>query len=232
MEELLKLRGSSEPNLARWAAIFEKNFKLTLPLTSYRSMISPNKEENTYTKDARTEQILHGAEEAKSDSCLLASFLERLYFLDEKSCTPAEKRVTLSYDCNRNEFFMDGTTAFMNWSATTKFIQSNINFPHFRVNGVLQASFCPASNKLTSARLSFDTNSVLSQVNRIESMIHTDLVSVKSCHDAAAEADAILDSLEMPYFLPTSTGDISHNCIPAAPVSSSENSESENEEEQ
>jgi hypothetical protein len=75
-----------------------------------------------------------------------------------------------------------------------------------KMKGILRGVFSPASNKLLSASMSFDTGAILSQIrkNPILSRLNIDL-----CDDAAAaaaaaaqaaanSADALLDSLQMP----------------------------------
>lgn len=42
LEEFLKLRGRNEANAARWAAILEDKFTLTMPVVSFRSMVHSN----------------------------------------------------------------------------------------------------------------------------------------------------------------------------------------------
>ena len=78
----------------------------------------------------------------------------------------------------------------------------------------MRAKFSPASNKLVSAELMFDSGSVASQF-ATAMKAHT-LVTIDKCDEvpaavaaaqaAANEADALLDSLQMPHF----------NAVPAA----------------
>jgi len=249
-EEFMKLRGDNQRSTARWAAILENEFTLILPVTKYRNMVLPASgtpstqgpqqpgaiPRQVSVDENRTEQSLHGVEEAKTDAQHLASFLERLYFPDHQASTnnpnDAIRNISIVYDCNRKNFFMDGTSAFLNWTATTHFY-SDTNLPPLTFKGVLRAIFSPASNKLLSAELHFDTGVTTSHIDRIQSLMQTH-------HGAAAEADAILDSLEMPYFLPTNIGttisgedtSTSNDIVSNHPASitSSEKSDSENEE--
>jgi hypothetical protein len=69
--------------------------------------------------------------------------------------------------------------------------------------GIMRAKFSPASNKLISVELIFDPGSVASQLEAAKA--HT-LVTADNCDEAAAaaqaaanEADALLDSLQMPH---------------------------------
>jgi len=199
-EEFMKLRGDNQKSTARWAAILEDGFTFTLPLTKYRNMVQSIDGE---------EQTLRGVEEAKQDAEHLSTFLERLYFPESNA-----KNIAIIYDCNRKNFFMDGTSAFLNLTASTQFLTES-TLPPLTFKGVLRATFSPASNKLLSAELSFDTGAITSQMERIQNLLQVH-------QGAAAEADAILDSLEMPYFLPT-------HSVPAS-ITSSEKSDSEDEQ--
>ncbi len=64
------------------------------------------------------------------------------------------------------------------------------------LQGVLRGKFCPASNKLVFASMSFDTGRIQSKMGGSKTLG----VPVNSAADIAAAqaADAILDSLEMP----------------------------------
>lgn len=71
--------------------------------------------------------------------------------------------------------------------------------------GIMRAKFSPASNKLISVELIFDPGSVASQLEAAKA--HT-LVTADNCDEVAAaaaaqaaanEADALLDSLQMPH---------------------------------
>lgn len=243
-EEFMKLRGDNQRNTARWTAILEGKFTFTLPVTKYRNMVLSSSTSNGLntpemnqpgsiprqvsidgvTEDAhRSDQVLRGVDEARADAEHLASFLQSTYFPDVTSQANT-RHIGIVFDCNRKNFFMDGTSAFLNWTATTHFF-SESNLPPLTFKGVLRATFSPASNKLLSAELSFDTGIITSHVDRIQNLM--------SVHQgAAAEADAILDSLEMPYFLPTNitTSDQTSGISVPASITSSEKSDSENEE--
>lgn len=74
----------------------------------------------------------------------------------------------------------------------------------------MHAKFCPASNKLVSAKIFFDTGNVASQLQSATAPITetTDAANSNACDAveaaaaaaqvAANEADALLDSLQMP----------------------------------
>ena len=72
------------------------------------------------------------------------------------------------------------------------------------LKGSLKATFSPASNKLISVAISFDTGMVMSQLNQLVKTpeITSDDAAATAAQVAANEADAILDSLEMPHIEP------------------------------
>jgi hypothetical protein len=67
------------------------------------------------------------------------------------------------------------------------------------VKGNLKAHFSPASNKLISVVMTYDTGIVVSQVNQILKENEGCTDEVAAAQVAASEADAILDSLQMPH---------------------------------
>jgi hypothetical protein len=72
------------------------------------------------------------------------------------------------------------------------------------LKGTLRANFSPASNKLISASISYDTGIVLSQLHQLfDTTKITDpcdeVEAAVAAQVAASEADAILDSLQMPH---------------------------------
>ena len=180
IEEFLKLRGRNEINFARWAAILEETFTLTLPVTDFRDMVHPEMKN-------RFEQILSGVPETMRDSNLLAAFVQSLPKPHGKGSA------VLSYNCDRKNFFMDNCNAVLDWTASTHGdLKSGLT-----MKGNLKANFSPASNKLISVTMTFDTGVLLSQINHI-------FKASQGCNEeaaaaqAACEADAILDSLQMP----------------------------------
>lgn len=106
VEEFLKLRGRNELNYARWAAILEDSFTMTLPITDFREMATNDR--------GPFEQRLVGVSQAMADSSHLASFLQGL----GKGCQASEM-ISFVYDCDRKNFFMDNCTAVLNWTAST-----------------------------------------------------------------------------------------------------------------
>mmetsp|Transcript_3177 Transcript_3177/g.3738 ORF Transcript_3177/g.3738 Transcript_3177/m.3738 type:complete len:701 (+) Transcript_3177:296-2398(+) len=202
MEEFLKLRGRNETSYARWVAILEDNFSFTLPITDYRKTIE--KEEDS-CNGLRSEQLLHGASEAMQDAEYLASFLQTL---GNATLTDVPKPpVTLIYECDRKNFFMDGCNGVLVWSATTIGAVAEGAPMELTLKGNMRANFSPASNKLISAEVIFDTGNIATQLQFLDSpkLEHNHEEIIKCEIDAAAaaqavanEADALLDSLQMP----------------------------------
>lgn len=192
IEEFLKLQGRNERSYARWAAILEDGFVLTLPSTPFRKMVSCN--------ESKSEQIIDGVTNVMADSDHFAEFLQSLGRGDKS------EPITLQYRCERKNFFMDGSCAMMEWEASSLGATKQGAESELKMKGILRGVFSPASNKLLSASISFDTGAILSQIrkNPILSRLNIDL-----CDDAAAaaaaaaqaaanSADALLDSLQMP----------------------------------
>jgi hypothetical protein len=103
-EEFLKLRGRNEANPARWAAILEDNFTFTLPVTDFREMV------HSGDKFA-LEQVLTGVPEIMNDSNMCAAFLQGL--------GKGHSDISLVYNCDRKNFFMDNCVAMLEFTATT-----------------------------------------------------------------------------------------------------------------
>ena len=119
VEEFLKLRGRNEGNYARWAAILEDSFTMTLPNTDYREIAA---ERGQY------EQSLSGVAQAMSDSSMLAGFLQSL------AKVSSGHQISFVYNCDRNHFFMDNCTAVLYWTATSNGAIHQVCFviKHFR----------------------------------------------------------------------------------------------------
>lgn len=199
LEEFLKLRGRNEANAVRWAAILEEKFTLTLPILSFREMVHSNDSSHRNT-NALHEQVLTGVTEVMNDSNLCASFLQTLGKQGNSEI------ITLAYNCDRHNFFMDNCVAVLDWTATTH--GASEQGIELIVKGHTRAKFCPASNKLISVVLSFDTGAIVSQVNLINKVKENSEAeaAAAAARHAANEADALLDSLQMPHFEPPSAG--------------------------
>lgn len=172
IEEFLKLRGRNESSFARWAAILEESFVLTVPLTGlYRSTDGGEL--------VGFEQKLNSVELVMAESTVFASFLQTLR-------NDGEGPVTLVFDCDRKKFFMDGCNAVLEWTASTTGAKEVL-----QVKGLMRSKFSPASNKLLWANIAFDCGAIAAQMPTKNSLALNDDL------DVAAQADAILDSLEI-----------------------------------
>jgi hypothetical protein len=172
MEEFLKLRarGTESNLLTRWSAILEDSFTLTLPKTPYRSSVhhSPQissivSSDGTSTEDAVSDdsiQILHGANASFDDASKACSYLSSILNSDV---------LQISYFCERSNFIMDGVKAVLDWTLkATPQADGEETKPTFILKGCLRAKFSPASNKLASAELFFDTGSVKAQADDLK----------------------------------------------------------------
>ncbi|KAG7370842.1 hypothetical protein IV203_019412 [Nitzschia inconspicua] len=214
-EEFLKLRGRNEANHARWAAILEDNFTLTLPLTDFRNMVHSGESEQKF------EQVLTGVSEVMSDSNLCSAFLQGL--------GKGHNGISLAYNCDRKNFFMDNCIAMLEFTASSHGATQQGAVSELVVKGNVRAKFSPASNKLISVVMTFDTGAIVSQVNQIMSAsVHDMDAAVEAAQVAANEADAILDSLQMPHIAPSIPSKI--NVVPPSSGSTTGSSICEKEE--
>lgn len=189
MEEFLKLRarGSEQNLLARWIAILEDGFTLTLPKADYRKMacdggmvrrVSSENQQcllNSVPNDM-SKQVLRGANQSFEDASHVASLMES---------TLMGTGVRMYYHCDRAHFMMDGIKAVLEWTLKATPQNADVNAPSFILKGCMRATFSPASNKLTCAELLFDTGAVIAQLKNIKS--HKRLCAV--------ESNALIDSL-------------------------------------
>lgn len=218
MEEFLKLRGRNELNAARWVAILEDGFSFTLPRTHFRRMVETDKSSSDVnglsSSPSSIEQVLRGGAAVMEDSAHLASFLQSI---GRPASTSPATQVQIVYRCDRKRFFMDGNIAFMDFTAQTlgAVAKGATNEVVFR--GSMKSSFSPASNKLISVDVNFDTGSIAHQV---EALGNTMPSTIDAAAEAAHEADALLDSLQMPQiFVDKKDVAAAHAAAAAGPVS-------------
>lgn len=177
IEEFLKLRGRNEPNFARWAAILEDGFHLTIPGTPYRSTVS--------SPSASHEQVLNGVPEIMADATNFTEFLQG--FKGE-----SDNVIGVHYECDRKKFLMDGCNAVLEWTAKST---NKVPSGQFEISGLIRGHFSPASNKLISASITFDTGVVLSQLNNRGQQ---QAPAQDAAEAAASQAGALLDSVQVP----------------------------------
>lgn len=206
MEEFLKLRarGSEMNLLARWVAILEDGFTLTLPKTEYRAMAETRQgsADNGSGKDENeAKQVLGGATECLEDASKVASFINTL----GNSNTSPSNIVTMSYLCDRKKFMMDGVNAVLDWTLITSGVTKQGATSELKVEGRMCATFSPASNKLICAELLFDTGGISSYLKR--SMCSQQIkqsTNENSINNAdTSDTDALIDSV-----LPPVTSDV------------------------
>ena len=118
LEEFLKLRGRNELSSARWSAILEDNFSLTIPVTHYRNMV--HLEPNDPTSLSYSEQELTGV------STVMADAKHAFDFFQHALATRGEA-VTMSYHCDRGDFMMDDCKTCLDWTATTSGAIANVS---------------------------------------------------------------------------------------------------------
>lgn len=223
LEEFLKLRGRNEVNVARWAAILDENFTLTLPIVNFRKMVHSNNSSHR-NANALHEQVLTGVAEVMNDSNLSSGFLQSLRKRGNNEI------ITMAYNCDRHNFFMDNCVAMLDWTATTH--GASEQGIELIIKGHVRAKFCPASNKLISVVISFDTGAIVSQVNlinKVKESSEAEEAAAAAAQVAANEADALLDSLQMPHFEPPSAATIPEK-VNVVPPCSGSSSASSNEE--
>lgn len=173
MEEFLKLRarGAEQNLLARWVAILEDGFSLTLPKVEYRTMVSQDLSlARRVSSDSASiinaadasKQVLRGANPCFDDAAKVASFIVSAFM---------GNAVQMVYQCERTQFMMDGVKAILDWTlrATPQTANGESAAPSFVLKGSMRAVFSPASNKLASAELFFDTGAVAAQIKSIKS---------------------------------------------------------------
>ena len=193
MEEFLRLRGRNDPSSARWVAILEDNFVLTLPRTPFRETVVESASDYNLA-----EQVLRGAAPAMEDSKCVSSFLNSL--VPAPAGAGDLPSVTVTYRVDRKHFFMDGAVAFMDYAASSVGLVRRGAPKEVAFKGSMRASFSPASNKLLSVDLKFDTGSVVQQVDEISGGHDAAANAHEDGAGGADQADEILEALRVPNF--------------------------------
>jgi len=191
MEEFLKLRGRNETNSARWIAILEEGFTFTLPRTTYRHIVDEDQSQaaDINTSRASLEQVLRGPEAVMEDSKHLSNFLQTI-----GGDAADASQIQINHRCDRKRFFMDDNVAFMDFAASSVGAVNKGATNEIFFKGSMRASFSPASNKLISVDLTFDTGCIVLQLERLGMSTPNEAHAAA----AAAEAENLLDSLQMP----------------------------------
>lgn len=185
MEEFLKLRsrGNESNLLARWVAILEDGFVLTLPVTEFRPMVENDtgltrqvtadhlQDPTTLQTPRSDKKTLMGATECLEDSSKVSLFVNSLVH------NGSVNNVRMSYHCDRKEFMMDGVNAILNWTLSTTGLVALGAKSELVVEGCMRATFSPASNKLICSELLFDTGCITSQIKTINADTHINQVT-------------------------------------------------------
>jgi len=240
MEEFLKLRarGSEANLLARWVAILEDRFTLTLPKTAYRSMednnsvtmkrqVSSEDASNLHLQSGNfnsSSQVLRGATECLEDASKVALFINTF----TTNNNPHTKgKVTMTYLCDRKHFMMDGVNAVLDWTLTTSGAMAQGVSSELNVRGCMRATFSPASNKLVSAELLFDTGVVISYLSTFSQHDHYNPSGRDTTisNSLTAETDALLDSV-----LPAVTSSVNNMPLNVAIISNDKGDSSSDED--
>lgn len=192
MEEFLKLRGRNETNADRWIAILEEGFTFTLPRTPYRHIVDGNNQSQaaeSNTSRASLEQVIRGSDAVMEDSKLLSNFLQSI-----GGDAGEASQIQISHRCDRKRFFMDDNVSFMDFAASSVGAVNKGATNEIFFKGSMRASFSPASNKLISVDLTFDTGCIVLQLERLGMSTPNEVYAAAT----AAEAENLLDSLQMP----------------------------------
>jgi len=222
MEEFLKLRarGAESNLLARWVAILEDGFSLTLPKTDYRATVqnkvsalntSQSRQDSgdnnvvgmlleNRSKDSLSTQKLRGATESMEDAANAASFVNSVL----GGASVMQNTVCLIYQCDRKNFIMDGVNAVLNWTLTTSGGVMQGAKSELFLQGSMRASFSPASNKLVCAELLFDTGCIVSQLKSLHVVQPRSNCNVFTS-PFMSETDALLDSIQVPHLSSVTT---------------------------
>eukprot|EP00591_Stephanopyxis_turris_P007831 CAMPEP_0195522858 /NCGR_PEP_ID=MMETSP0794_2-20130614/21434_1 /TAXON_ID=515487 /ORGANISM="Stephanopyxis turris, Strain CCMP 815" /LENGTH=322 /DNA_ID=CAMNT_0040652713 /DNA_START=87 /DNA_END=1055 /DNA_ORIENTATION=+ len=196
IDEFLKLRGSNERCDARWNAILDQNFTLTLPVTSGHG-------------NGPYERVLNAAE-VMADVASVTAMLENVGTgtVEWTNSVMSGNKIHIVYECVKDRFVMDGCTGVVEWTAKTVGAIAQGCKAEISFKGTLQATFVSTTNKILSVEMLFDTATVVAQIKSLSpstSPGELDLPSMTSinCTDVATAEDAavLVDSLNLPHFL-------------------------------
>mmetsp|Transcript_15058 Transcript_15058/g.21313 ORF Transcript_15058/g.21313 Transcript_15058/m.21313 type:complete len:755 (-) Transcript_15058:326-2590(-) len=249
MEEFLKLRGRNELNFARWIAILEDGFTLTLPGTDFRRSGNDDQPKSGARRvslpasQVSPEQILNGPSEVMTDSSNVSALLQTLG-KGPNTGGVARTPVVMVYHCDRKNFFMDGVNAVLEWSLSSVGAVNQGAPAELNLKGTMHAHFSPASNKLLSAKILFDTGCVKAQLQQLivpQMLESADLnkgtdtcdavaAAAAAAQAAANEADALLDSIQMPQLSAAVPSAITVLPSTAVSITSSEKGDSDSDE--
>lgn len=214
VEDFLNLRGRNETNEARWATILEDDFSFTLPMTGFRKMVKSD------SQAFGLEQTLHGVKNVVADSAMFSHFLQTL-----NPAVPSVP-VTFKYSTDREKFIMDGSLVVLDWTATsvgavsfsmhqldpnkpfrTFFSRSSSSHYYSQkdtqllLKGSLRAKFLPATNKMLSIEMTYDTGLVWQQLRERRGPTTTTTSTPNPLSNSASEGIYEMPRLSLPMFI-------------------------------
>jgi len=151
LREFLNLRGSNVRDVQRWDLILVPDFELILP-SIQASGTACNNEHPEYKT---VESTLTGVLETMRESQDFFSFMQSMGTATDGHV------ISLAYETNQSNFFVDGSTAVLEWNASTVGIKKMDIKDELKFHGNIKATFDPESNKLVSAKFAFDTGVLL-----------------------------------------------------------------------
>lgn len=141
LEEFLNLRASNSQDEFRWSAILVPEFTLRSPAFNAQESVG--------------DMTLAGVAQVMEDCNAFSSFLQ--------SIGSGPSAVSLQYDLDRSNLFMDGNSAILEWNASTVGAVAKGAKEEIKFRGNIKAQFDPLSNKIVSATMLFDSGVVLAQ---------------------------------------------------------------------
>ena len=129
LEDFLNLRGRNEADPMRWSLILEDDFSLHLPRADIpgvvcssggpdRAAAGDNAANNNNNHGGgmcqsyplgTSKKVLNGVQDVMEDSCRVLNLLQSL----------GASALSVSYQCDRDSFMMDGSSVVLNWVATS-----------------------------------------------------------------------------------------------------------------
>ena len=140
LEELLTLRGRKEMDAAQWEDLVEDGDDFSL--TIVQGGVAP-----------RAQQILSGVSAVIADAEAFHVFLQTL--------GSGQGTVTCRFQCDRESFWMEGCQAGLDWTATIVGARAEGAPLELAMEGHVRGMFSPDTNKLLSAKISYDTGPLI-----------------------------------------------------------------------
>lgn len=112
------------------------------------------------------DMVLEGAKAASEGSAEFLSSVASAANSLEASSSSSTPPIGISYRICRDQFLMDGTMVFIDFSAVTVGLTSLGAREEVSLKGSVQARYNAESNKLTSVTMTFDTGMIRSQIDK------------------------------------------------------------------